>query len=842
MLSLLATASLTLSPLMAQERETRWVFSSETLTGSTFTPTTGTRKAEFPGSPELLEAGEGLRLDGNTFLKVDLKAKPESLPVEELTVEAWVLLDEIGRWGGIVSAVEHNPGELKGFLLGCRDERFAFAISTEDKPELVYVKAPGAPILGRWYHVAGTYDGDTAKLYVDGIEVARSEDPGGKIVYSPTHKFVLGSLEDRDASHPINGVLLEAALETDSVSSRIISQRYGKRMNKLPEPPRPDPTDARAKGVEDIQERINEAIDMGAAWLMARQSRDGSWEQHQPNYRNGMTALATYACLKSGISTEDPGIARALAFLSAEDPRKTYSAGVQLMLLRHLGDRADKRQAGRIFDNLVEWERREFGGGYGYPTHHVDLSCTQYGALGLWAASEMGFDAPKDVWQRMLEVTTTKFMGPVEEVRPLVGDPRYKGEAAGFRYRPDSNPAGGMTTAGLTVACLAELCVGKRLGGKNLRLVEQAKALGTEWLAQNWSVKSNPGGGYHYYYLYGLERVAALLEAETFAGHDWYREGAEHLLGKQRGNGSWEDSEGDTAFALLFLVKATGSTTGRSAAAASRAFVWSKGPVRFRSTGYLRQAAWMDRLDEGTLARFAPDPGPRVLGVDWLLNGEKVAHVRGDVSKPWNGERFPTRIQLAGPGEAKLKCILEVLAPGEEPGGRTERIESDELTLQGQRDPREFIRDMAAYQEASLLKGTQYQVLQSSVLDADAAYTGAMAFDGSQGTRWFAQREDPTPWVRVELDKPLRAKQIVLHPVASSIHREGEWDALESATVVLNGDLEFEVSFPENELTPIRADIPTKKPLRSIEVRLGPVRRKGRGAGIRGLAEITLEK
>ena len=844
MASMLAAAALlsALAVASAPQDEQRWSFSRESLNGEQFLEAGKGRPAQFPGTPKLLDGGRGVVLDGQQFLTVAPALPSTELPEEELTVEAWVLLDDIGRWGGLVSAVEHNPGELKGFVLGFRDSRFCFAIATEEHPTLEYVKAPGAPILGRWYHVAGTYDGDAAKLYVDGMEVARSEKPGGRIVYADQHQFVLGCLKDKDATHPMKGVLLEASLESDSLSSRKVSQRFGEGSRDLPQPPAPEDRGVNVATVADIQEKINQAIDKGANWIMSRQTRDGSWEQAQPGYRNGMTALATYAALKSGVSAEDPGIARALAFLAAEDPSKTYSAGIQMMLIKHLGDRGDRKQAGRIFDDLLEWERRDFGGGYGYPTGHVDLSCTQYGALGLWAAHDMGFEAPREVWQRMLEVTTTQFMGPVNEVRPLVNPSGYKGEAAGFRYRPESTDTGGMTTAGLTVACLAELCAGRKLGSKNLRLVESSKLLGAEWLAHNWSVSNNPGGGHPYYYLYGLERVAALLEADVIAGHDWYREGAEHLISKQRGNGSWEDGESDTAFALLFLVKATASNTGRSAAAASRAFVRDRGPLQFRSTGYMRLATWFDRFDEKVLERFAPEPGPRVVSMEWLVDGKQVTKLPGDPSRPWSGERFATRIELQDPGEAKVRCVFTVLSPGEEPGGKTETLESDELTVNAVRDPKEFLQATAAFQRDSLLQEAQYQVLQSSIYADDGRYTGAMAFDNSQATRWFAKVEDKTPWVRIELEKPLRAKRIVLHPVASSLRMEGQWDTLASATILVNGDYEFEVEFPANELMPVRAEIPTKKPIRSLEVRLGPSQRQGRQPGVRGLAEITLEK
>ena len=69
-------------------------------------------------------------------------------------------------------------------------------------------------------------------------------------------------------------------------------------------------------------------------------------------------------------------------------------------------------------------------------------------------------------------------------------------------------------------------------------------------------------------YLYGLERVGALLGWKYIGKHDWYREGAEYLLKAQTAPGGWpaaaksdnpdhEDEILQTCFALLFLKRAT---------------------------------------------------------------------------------------------------------------------------------------------------------------------------------------------------------------------------------------------------------------------------------------------
>ena len=54
---------------------------------------------------------------------------------------------------------------------------------------------------------------------------------------------------------------------------------------------------------------------------------------------------------------------------------------------------------------------------------------------------------------------------------------------------------------------------------------------GLNWLGRNFSVTSNPVyGQHHLYYMYALERVGRLTGQRFIGQHDWYREGAAHLL------------------------------------------------------------------------------------------------------------------------------------------------------------------------------------------------------------------------------------------------------------------------------------------------------------------------
>ncbi|HEX5135395.1 MAG TPA: hypothetical protein VFY93_00355, partial [Planctomycetota bacterium] len=100
------------------------------------------------------------------------------------------------------------------------------------------------------------------------------------------------------------------------------------------------------------------------------------------------------------------------------------------------------------------------------------------------------------------------------------------------------------------------------------RDIEEMILGGWAWLDRNWGMDRNPGhpgGDWYYYYLYSVERAGALTGVKRVGGKDWYLEGAEQLLSRQKESGAWDEpGDGDTSetcFALLFLKRATTPTT-----------------------------------------------------------------------------------------------------------------------------------------------------------------------------------------------------------------------------------------------------------------------------------------
>jgi hypothetical protein len=208
-----------------------------------------------------------------------------------------------------------------------------------------------------------------------------------------------------------------------------------------------------------------------------------------------------------------------------------------------------------------------------YPSRNsTDLSNTQYALLGLAAALRCGVPVPKDALVKVAEhlLDTQEKTGPeIRRIIHLDQGPGYAtryatnkyDRARGWGYVPGQRATGSMTTAGVSslAICRSELLNWPGYQGAFGTRVERGIADGLAWLTKNFSVTGNPGGGnrWHYYYLYGLERTGVLTDKRFLGDHDWYREGAEFLVRRQRPDGSWPGALTNTCFALLFLRRAT---------------------------------------------------------------------------------------------------------------------------------------------------------------------------------------------------------------------------------------------------------------------------------------------
>ena len=314
---------------------------------------------------------------------------------------------------------------------------------------------------------------------------------------------------------------------------------------------------------ETLEEQVNRAIERGIASVRTFLGDDGagktSRHEEQPV---GDTALLLCALVKSGVPSDDPQVRKALAWIRDRPIDKTYSAATYVLALDAFKDTSldsKIRDAAAWIESTLRPEGR-----WAYPDKSTDLSNTQYAVLALWVAQRHGFRPRDETWTRVLAAVQAS-----------------QAPSGGFGYWGGYDETGAMTVGALAILELALQAI-PEAKMRSRKAPQAALARGWEYLERNFRTDANPQGPHGgirewtEYYLYGVERLAAITRRDKIAGRDWYTEGARHLVASQKPDGSWGEPW-DTCFALLFLRRATftgmggdakAPATGASAAAA----------------------------------------------------------------------------------------------------------------------------------------------------------------------------------------------------------------------------------------------------------------------------------
>ncbi len=530
--------------------------------------------------------------------------------------------------------------------------------------------------------------------------------------------------------------------------------------------PRPVRAELPADQVQwsEIQGRINHAIDQGCEWLLMQQLLDGSFDVDQATYRNGATALVTYALLKSGVPKGHPAIVRALEFMKGGAPRETYTLGCQLLALATLNDPSVEPWMKQLADVLAQNQLPNGAFSYGH-SGGFDDSNSQYGALGLRAAAMHGHRVEPEVWE--------KLAGFVMSQSEELGGGAYA--PLGFKYN-GGKVTGSMTAAGAGILAICD----EQLKGRNTKLgnLSGLARRGGEWLGQNFAVDTNPrsSGEWLYYYLYGVERVGALLQTEELGGHRWYREGARFLVERQEGDGRWSWAGNhplcNTSWALLFLVRATAASSGKS----TRSVKTYGGddpaqPMSIRASGDTPLTFWISSFGDAELASYEwpgeSKRGLRVKQVEWIGSGfadnpdeVALARIDKDASQPCGRERFGGQYFFPLPGKYSIFARAHLLVPPAVAGAPSGEFVLESPMLQVRIDEAtdaELLR-YAGDSTRNLLLGQKLTITASSTINGD--WDGRHLCNGLLSRGWASGDHDPKPKLSIELEKPVRANHL----------------------------------------------------------------------------------
>jgi hypothetical protein len=320
---------------------------------------------------------------------------------------------------------------------------------------------------------------------------------------------------------------------------------------------------------EPLVDQVKASINRGVNYLKSKQRPEGHWEhdlQLGTQYRGGQTSLAILALLYSGVPPQDKTVARGLDYLRSFKPDKTYVRALQTMAFAEARQTEDRERITENVKWLLDARIRRDGQFLGWSYHlsnpgsRGDNSNTQYAMLGLHAGSQAGAVVPREAWLEIRDFY----------IRTQHRNPAVPTNDGYFSYAPgDSRPSLTMTVAGACGLIIsgAELNKGRERiladgTAENCGSYEEnqpiARAL--RWISAD-RLQLNLGEK-TYYNLYGFERLGRLTGLRFIGGHDWYREGCEFLVNRQRQDGSWEDRGAydmwpivNTSFALLFLSK-----------------------------------------------------------------------------------------------------------------------------------------------------------------------------------------------------------------------------------------------------------------------------------------------
>ena len=206
-----------------------WSFSKEKVSAQTITSIKGNLTGRLEKQTVL--SPFGLPLDGGNSIDVPGMTRGQ-LPTRTITAEAWISVEAGTRWGSIVGYYQDNGSYEKGWLLGYNNTNFLLSVSTASKLHTITSRTVFEK--GRWYHVVGTYDGKTMKLFVNGVEEATGIAANGNIAYPEKAFYTIGAYRDADEFFRMQGVLHRVRVYNNALDSTEIKELSAKGKSIFP--------------------------------------------------------------------------------------------------------------------------------------------------------------------------------------------------------------------------------------------------------------------------------------------------------------------------------------------------------------------------------------------------------------------------------------------------------------------------------------------------------------------------------------------------------------------------------------------------------------------------------
>ncbi len=128
----------------------------------------------------------------------------------QITLESWCYLREVYDGMGLISYMTDHEGAESGYGFRYSNNKLRFCLRTAGMTDNTFYPNPSTPVeLDQWMHIAGTYDGQIAKIYLNGVLVSEQSAEGAMDWDPIPIRFKLGKFYDSNDSRYMNGLLDE---------------------------------------------------------------------------------------------------------------------------------------------------------------------------------------------------------------------------------------------------------------------------------------------------------------------------------------------------------------------------------------------------------------------------------------------------------------------------------------------------------------------------------------------------------------------------------------------------------------------------------------------------------
>jgi len=153
----------------------------------------------------------------------------------QLTIEAWINADawRVNNWQGTILSTDtwSGTGGQRGWALRTGDNgRLGLLVANGSTAQWMECMSAQIMSTGKWYHVAGTYDGSVQRIYINGVLVQSLSNTGG-IRYNGLDKMIIGDCIGQLGNRVFDGKIDEVRLWKVALDTTTMRQWMHKQLS-----------------------------------------------------------------------------------------------------------------------------------------------------------------------------------------------------------------------------------------------------------------------------------------------------------------------------------------------------------------------------------------------------------------------------------------------------------------------------------------------------------------------------------------------------------------------------------------------------------------------------------